>query len=242
MTIIQTSTDSAIDAAARRNSKLFAAYIVVLLVTAIIIAVFTWLTWDSGNKLQDAIRNDANARIKEATKDIPTLQRAASDAKAAQQRVEIELDKQRERTAKAERELLEVQQRIELRKLSEEQQETLKAALLRIPKIPVAIQCLLGDREGCPFAEQIKQVFVSCGWDVHGVGQAVYNGNPTGLHLHLPKVNPNAAPTMDDVPPSAFPIQEAFTLIGLRMGASFMTRIPAGSIEIFVGGNPQRYK
>jgi hypothetical protein len=42
---------------------LFAAYIGVL----VLAAVFTWLVWHSGNKLQDAIRADAGARIAEST-------------------------------------------------------------------------------------------------------------------------------------------------------------------------------
>src|SRR5579864_554044 len=109
MTMVQSSGDRAIDAATARNGRIFVAYIVVLLVTAIIIAVFTWLTWDSGNKLQDAIRQDANARIQEARQGVAqlqqdnlalgrnletekgkvaVLQKDAANAKAAEQRLE----------------------------------------------------------------------------------------------------------------------------------------------------------
>jgi hypothetical protein len=131
MTIIQSSGGGVIDVAAKRNSKIFAMYIVVLLVTAIIVAAFTYLTWDSGNKLQDAIRQDANARIAEAQSTAATLisqlsteagkvaklQKEASDARAAQQRVEIDLAIQREKTAKAEHDLIEVRKRQEPRNL-----------------------------------------------------------------------------------------------------------------------------
>jgi hypothetical protein len=57
---------SAIDAATKRNGRVFAAYIVVLVVTALVVAFFTWFTWDSGNQVQDAIRIEADARIAEA--------------------------------------------------------------------------------------------------------------------------------------------------------------------------------
>jgi hypothetical protein len=66
MAITQPVESKAIQAATQRNEKIFIAYIAVLLGTAILIAVFTWLTWDSGNKVQDAIQADSNARIEEA--------------------------------------------------------------------------------------------------------------------------------------------------------------------------------
>lgn len=54
----------AIDAATRRSSKLFVAYIALLVVSALLIALFTWLTWDAGNRVQDAVISDANAIFK----------------------------------------------------------------------------------------------------------------------------------------------------------------------------------
>jgi hypothetical protein len=112
----QSTGDRAIDAATRRNVRLFIAYIVFVLVTAVIGAIFIWLTWDSGNKVQEAIRQDADARIREADARIQeakrdveklegdnlklggdlekekgkvaVLQKDAADAKAAQERLE----------------------------------------------------------------------------------------------------------------------------------------------------------
>ena len=165
------------------------------------------------------------------------LETDAANAKAAQQRVEIELAIQRERAAKAERDLQELQPRV----LSEAQQKTLAAALLKIPKIPVAVGCVLSDGDGCHFAEQIRQVFVSCGWDVgRSISQAMYEDNPTGLVLYIPKVNPNAPPNLNDVPPSAFAIHEAFSSIGLLPKSEFTPRIPVGSVEILVGLRPKK--
>lgn len=48
----------------------------------------------------------------DAKKDVAVLQKAATDAKAAQQRVETDLTKQQERAANAEKDLLELKQRV----------------------------------------------------------------------------------------------------------------------------------
>lgn len=149
MAAIDTSSSnvSPIEAATRVHNLVYLGYVVVL----VLAAFFTWLAWKTGNKVQDAIRADANARIaeadskaeiakhgaatanegaakaneratalenanltlrgqvasletaaSEAKKDVDTLQKAAADAVAAQQRVEIALSEQRERTANAE--------------------------------------------------------------------------------------------------------------------------------------------
>lgn len=60
------SGQTAIEAVTKRNGRIFATYIVVLIITALVIAFFTWLTWDSGNQVQGAIMADADARIAEA--------------------------------------------------------------------------------------------------------------------------------------------------------------------------------
>lgn len=74
MSVIQ-STPSAIERATAQHKWLFAGYILLLLFTA----VMTWLVWRSGNKLQDAVRDDANARIAEASD-----RASQADARAAE--------------------------------------------------------------------------------------------------------------------------------------------------------------
>jgi hypothetical protein len=168
---------------------------------------------------------------------------AATDA---QQRFAIELAEQQKRAADAEAKLLELQLRIQNRELSKEQQKTLVPALTKItPKTPITIKCVLGDREGCPFAEQIRGVFILSGWNAgEGVYQTAYEGNPVGLFLHTRKSNPNAPPDMKDVPPSAALIHEAFFSVGLTLSDGFVDAIvPTNTtLELVVGGNPQKYK
>jgi hypothetical protein len=161
--------DRAIDAVARRNSRIFVAYIVVLLVTAVLIAVFTWLTWDSGNKLQDAIRQDADARIAEASGKVAGLERDASDAKAAQQKVELDLAKQRERTAMAERSLLQFRKDLAPRRLTGEQKAILSKLLEKNPS-KVAIVSALLDSESSDFADDFDSVFKGAHWETFRIG------------------------------------------------------------------------
>ncbi len=79
-----------------------------------------------------------------ANKDLAGLQKAASDAKAAQQKVEIDLEKQKERTATAEKNLLELQERIKDRHLSAENRKKLVALLKAGPTGEITISCVGG--------------------------------------------------------------------------------------------------
>jgi F0F1-type ATP synthase membrane subunit b/b' len=69
MSTIQTSP---IERAATQHNWLFAVYFVLLLV----IALMTWIVWKSGNRVQDEVRKDADARI------------AIADSRAAEARAE----------------------------------------------------------------------------------------------------------------------------------------------------------
>jgi hypothetical protein len=62
MAINAIQSSNPIDAATRSHNRIFAVYVAVLILTA----VLTWLVWRSGNKVQEAVRADADARIKEA--------------------------------------------------------------------------------------------------------------------------------------------------------------------------------
>ena len=142
MSTNQTSTGDAIKAAQTRHNRIFGAYVLILVLTVL----GTYLVWNSGNKVQDAVQADADARIAQAkaTSDqadarskklendnlilsgnVAGLQKNASDAKTAQQKVEIELGKQQERAANAEKELLRLQANLADRTLSLQQQSFL---------------------------------------------------------------------------------------------------------------------
>ena len=162
-----------------------------------------------------------------------TLQKAATDAKAAQQKVEIDLGEQKEKTADAEKSLLELQIRMQPRRISPEQRARLIAILAQGPKGKVSINCVLGDGEGHTFANDIDDVLKASGWETTGVNQAVFGGggNPVGFFLRI-----HDAVT---APPSAVLLQRAFFSVGLPIDGVVLPSLTEGTIEILVGNKPQ---
>lgn len=160
------------------------------------------------------------------------LEAEAANAKLSQQKVELELGKQQERAANAERSLLELQRRVEPRRLSPEQRTRLIAVLSSGPRGPVSVTCVLGDSDGCPFAEQIKEVLTASGWtDVDGVNQAVFGGgSPIGFGIIV-----RSAVT---APSFAGHLQQAFFSIGLPLGGVEKADAPEGVVQIIVGHKP----
>lgn len=252
---------SAVEAATKRNGRVFAAYIVLLLVTALLVAYFTWLTWDSGNKVQDAVQGDANARIEEAKataakadersktlekdnltlrSDLNTqvgqvagLQTDAANAKAAQQQVEIELEKQRTIAAIAEKDLAALKATVTPRRLTPEQVENLAKSLSGEPKGVVSIMCVMGDGEGNAFATQIVTVLKSAGWTMTGGGvtQAAFGGgDPTGFGIIV-----RSAIT---APPYAGRLQRAFFSVGIPLAGAEIPSLAEGTVQIVVGHKP----
>src|SRR5262245_26640323 len=85
--IIMSSIESAhamIEKLSIQHTWYFTGYIVFVLLSGL----FTWLLWRSGNRLQDAIRHDANARIAEAS--LGAEQAKASAAKAHERAENLE--------------------------------------------------------------------------------------------------------------------------------------------------------
>jgi hypothetical protein len=104
---------------------------------------------------------DKISRIKESAENekVTTLQKNASDAKAAQQRVEIELAKQQERTANAEKSLLQFHKEASARRLSGEQKTKLTNLLKVKPPGAIVIVSPIVDSESSDFANDFKDAF-----------------------------------------------------------------------------------
>jgi len=243
--------------AVKHNNWIFAVYIA-LLIAGII---FTCLLWKSGNNVQDAIRRDADARIEEAKKGVKELeasnlvlkgdleaekgkvaglQRDAALAKTNQQRVEIELSKQQERTANAEKELVGVKKRQQPRNIDSVYAEGFKHFLEGKPKSPLVIACVLGNSEGCTFAEHIKRVFVTAGWEVSGVFPRMTPGNPSGISLGIGSAAPpGRMPTFPDPLPAAVPVLiDAFhQVMGIELNTNFpfASGLSPDAVQLFVG-------
>jgi hypothetical protein len=226
---------SVIGAAIQRNTKLFIVYISVLVVTALLVAFLTWLVWDSGNKVQEAISKDGDARIEEAKLSVKKLEndnlKLSNDLEIEKGKVAVlQADALNARTAqqKAESSLLKLQQRMQLRTLSAKQRTGLQEVLSKNPNKNIKISCVLGDTEGCPFAREIAATFVASGWTLWGdVGQSPFD--LVGIFIHFP-----------DLTPEATTVQEAFSSIEMPLTRTATWTLPQSTLEILVGRNPAR--
>ena len=159
------------------------------------------------------------------------LEKDAAEANATQKRVEIDLARQQEKTATAERALLQLQRRMEPRRISADQRARLVEILSNGPKGKVSINCVLGDAEGQAFADDIDSVLKASGWDNSGVNQGVYSGgNPVGFGI--------VVRSAIDAPPYAVTLQRAFFSIGIPMAGAEKLDVPEGAVEILVGNKP----
>ena len=155
----------------------------------------------------------------------------AAAATAAQQRVETDLAKQQEKAATAERALLQLQRRMEPRKISADQRVRLMEILSGGPKGQVAIGCVLGDGEGQTFANDIEGVLKASGWETTGVSQGAYSGgNPIGFGIIVRSAT--------SAPPFASALQRAFFSIGIPMAGAENPQLAEGTVQILVGNKP----
>lgn len=181
-----------------------------------------------------ALRHDLTAEVGK----VAALQKDASNAKASQQKVELELAKQgtelaaqRQRAAVAERSLEELRNKLRPRVITSEQRAQLIAMLMPLPKRPIDIVSVSGDGEATEFANQIASILNDVGFKA-GVAQALYGGgDPVGVGI----VVKNAA----TAPPQAIRLQQAFFAIGIPMAGAENSNVAEGAIQIVVGHKPQ---
>ena len=214
-TLSQVSEPSAIATAARRNTLYFVIYMGIVVSGA----VLTYLVWRSGNELQEATRRDADVRIAEAT--------------AATTRLQVELSAQQEKTAQAERDLLEIQERLKPRTLSPGQRSQLRAALFAGPKGSFKLWCVTGSEEAQTFALDINNVFAVAGWETNRLVMVAMHSR--GLMLMVRGDTPGI--------PQAVPrIQSAFATIGFDLPITINNdpMIPAGTAILVVGFKPTK--
>ncbi len=199
-TPVVSPTAAGIAAATARNIAIFRVYIGALVVTALVLAYLAWLVWDAGNKVQDAVQADADAKV-------AGLQKDAADAKAAQQRVETNLAEQQERAAKAERSLLALQEKLRARRLSPEQMTAIKSALTGLPPRQVSISAVIGTDDGAILGRDLSEAIRGAGWTASFGGHESSGGELRGLAIVMKD-------TMHP-PPGAVQLQNALKAAGL---------------------------
>jgi hypothetical protein len=160
---------------------------------------------------------------------VARLDKRATDARAAQQTVEIKLAEQTERTALAERTLLEVQEKVKKRTLSRDREIFLINLLRQVrSKLMVAVDCVAGDSDGLAVADQIEEIIVKAGWRSGGIRIESFMHNPVGLSLIVGK----------SVDPSAGVLQYAFGQAGIPLKGVEDDSVQGSEVEIMVGSRP----
>jgi hypothetical protein len=275
---------TAVEVAARRNNRVFFAYLAFLIVTALSSAFFAWLTWDSGNKAQSAIQSDANARIEAAkaiaaqanersktleqgnlnlrsdlnsqTGQVAALQRDAANAKAEQQRVQTSLAEQQERTAVAEKSLIELREKMKGRTITPDQrQRFISAAKLHTgahTRGPVVVNVVGSDPETIAYASEVSSLISSEGWsaEMESTGGMIGPGE-IGLALYIYSSIPFAEGNGKIGLPATSPVGYGLTLATVLKEAGleviFMPQhtqatIPGqgqNKVELVVGHKPE---
>ena len=157
------------------------------------------------------------------------LEKQAADAKAAQQRVETDLSKQRERTAIAERSLLELQEKVRPRRLSEEQKQTLVKLLSSEVPIEPRVFCAMDAPDGQVFKDDFVDVFRRLGWTIspNNTGRQIYSSHLTGILIVVKDAN--------NIPPQSRALHDALRAIGINAPGSTDSNLPNNTFEIRIG-------
>ncbi len=162
----------------------------------------------------------------------------AEEARAKQAELEkqnlglrTDLAKVQVEAANAQRTLLEVQERIKPRQITEEQKARIVNLLRAFPKGTVSVECADGDPESYSFAKQITDMLRSVPFDVTGpksiLGQG---GRPMPLCISV-RDNKHA-------PKWAGPLQRALGEIGFTTDGRESSAVPEDAAVIFVGAKP----
>ncbi|MDO8680627.1 MAG: hypothetical protein Q7R30_19085 [Acidobacteriota bacterium] len=165
----------------------------------------------------------------EAIEGAAVAQAAAASANERTKAHEVELLRQQERAALAEKGLLELKQKVEWRSIGRTNGEPLIAALrVANPKGPVRIKCVLGDPEGNEFATQLGGLLGAGGWTVVDTEQSVYvGGNPKGWGL---AIRSNNAP-----PAHVATLRSAFAIAGFPLAIIEQPDVRDGEVVMLVG-------
>ena len=227
-------------------------------ITAFQNALILGLVWSSGNKYQEAVKNDADSKIatanvgsetarKEAAKAIEKvagLTAQAEEARVKQKELEQEnlklradLNKSTGEVAKlqieaadAQRALLELQERIRPRHLTREQKIQLTELLSKKPRGEISISCVVSNREALDFAKEIFSILKELKWKVVGKINAIqiFGSQPVGLKL---TIKTQRAPSLI----SLENLRHAFDQIGFKITTGLDNNLSEFTVGVFVG-------
>jgi hypothetical protein len=167
---------SEIEKADKAQRNLFIVYILFLTLTV----VFAVLVWWSGNKYQDAVKRDADSKIEsskaevaKAKESIADLAVQADEEKLKILKMEKEVADARKGQAEAQRALLELQESLKPRHLTNKQRLQLIEALAKHPAGDITISCMGSSGESCNFAAELRGLLKTCDWKTKDGGVVV---------------------------------------------------------------------
>lgn len=204
------------------------------------------LTADSKEK--DSQIASLRIRAGEAEAGIATAKGDASTALAKQQSVETKLAAQQERAAVAERSLLELQERIKPRRLTDQQAANFVAVLNKLPNTPLKFGWTQGGGdEGFKFLQQLMPLFKQAQWKVPESTNEVSNHldiQVTGIALLIP--GPEGSDPKRPQPteviqlnPAQAVLQSAFRAIGIDLEFQRWFHTADGVPELVIGSKPE---
>lgn len=189
---------------------------------------------------------DAQLRTELGQKDlaITGLQGDVADAKSSQQKVEIELAKQQTKAAVAEKNLLELQERIKPRRLTDKQAKDFVDALKNLPGATVRVGWTIGGAdEGFDFLKQLIPLFREAGWVVVNDGKDITEHFEIqvigiGILVKHPIVPPGSAAPIE-LTPRLSALRSAFSAVGIDAPLLAWPDADATNPELVVGSKPQ---
>ena len=179
--------------------------------------------------------SDAAAGASAAAERAAKADETAASANARAAVLEKQAEEQRERAAKAERELLEVKERIAPRQLTEVQHRSIVDSLSGFrPGGELTVICVGGSPEPCAFAHQLAKALEDAGWRPdfsEGNRGILLAGNPWPAITLL--VREHGSPEW--VPAWVVKLQLAFAGAGLDVPIKVHPDVPEDTARLFVG-------
>ena len=151
-----------------------------------------------------------------------------------------EMSKQEARAAKAEKDLLELQERVKPRHLTAEQKEKLIQSLKNQPRGQLEIRTLVGNPESRNFGLELTEVFRASGWAVTLSDGTLMTPTPVGIKLwvHTDQVVSDGSNVTDEAPDRAVSAVKAFEYAHVAFHTEFNRDIPKGQVVLLVGFKP----
>jgi hypothetical protein len=174
-------------------------------------------------------------------RDLLSLQTAAADAKAAQQRVEIDLGRQQERAATAEKDLIQLRESIKDRHITPDQKVLLIRTLKETPKGKVEIRCPVGNPEARNLGLELVEVFKAGGWGVVFNDRVLMVPSPVGFKLWVHSEQsglPEGATVTGEVPIRTHSVLQALDRAHLSVEVQFTSDVHEDDLVFVVGFKP----